>query len=480
MNKNICKKYSTKKKLEKSERNIIQKKNPTKMKQKCVKNPTKLKQETKQQRLIRRRLRVCVDCFCFVFVVVCLLSFVVVVCCWVLLLVQVVTWRRAYSWECQECRWRRGGRPWAPTWVSIRRIWRCRRRCCTIRKRRRRRCWPPSSSWLLAGRPERADRTPDWPWAHSTEKETAGSFRRKDSGGRPTTASPIRAGPCCCFRSRPGLRGRPSCSWPSPWASADCCTCGSRPESWSTTTTGWTASWSRPPDWHRAGGRCLRRLHRLRRRHRCSDPLRRSRPCCWPPLWRRWAGDRRTFASCWRRRPSPLASWPLRSLLAPAAASGAPLLSSASPNQSNINNNININNILSSHGGIRMDDGWMMDTCMSDSSMELVPCLGRLGRRGSSTGDRGRRFSVDGSGGCRSGSPAPAMWPLGGRAPSLGPPCSLPADDPDSGIETEESSLDREEPARRPPSTLQANGSLGSSMDMLKNIPNRPMDMFSK
>jgi len=60
MNKNICKKYSTKKKLEKSERNIIQKKNPTKMKQKCVKNPTKLKQETKQQRLIRRRLRVCV------------------------------------------------------------------------------------------------------------------------------------------------------------------------------------------------------------------------------------------------------------------------------------------------------------------------------------------------------------------------------------------------------------------------------------
>ena len=82
MNKNICKKYSTKKKLEKSERNIIQKKNPTKMKQKCVKNPTKLKQETKQQRLIRRRLRVCVDCFCFVFVVVvCLLSFVVVVVC---------------------------------------------------------------------------------------------------------------------------------------------------------------------------------------------------------------------------------------------------------------------------------------------------------------------------------------------------------------------------------------------------------------
>jgi len=66
------------------------------------------------------------------------------------------------------------------------------------------------------------------------------------------------------------------------------------------------------------------------------------------------------------------------------------------------------------------------------------------------------------------------MCPFGGAfIPSL-PPCSLPADEPDSGIETElSSSFDREEPAppRLPPSTLQANGSLGSSIDMLKNIP---------
>ena len=58
------------------------------------------------------------------------------------------------------------------------------------------------------------------------------------------------------------------------------------------------------------------------------------------------------------------------------------------------------------------------------------------------------------------------MWPLGGA--SL---WSLPADDPDSGIDTDESSLDRDDPARRPPSTLHASGSFGSSIDILKNIP---------
>ena len=89
-------------------------------------------------------------------------------------------------------------------------------------------------------------------------------------------------------------------------------------------------------------------------------------------------------------------------------------------------------------------------TCISERSIELVPCFGRLdGRRASSTGETGRRLICDAFGGCSSG--MAAMWPLGGA--SL---CSLPAEDPDSGIETELSSLDLDEPARRPPSTLHA------------------------
>ena len=113
-------------------------------------------------------------------------------------------------------------------------------------------------------------------------------------------------------------------------------------------------------------------------------------------------------------------------------------------------------------------------TCISERSIELVPCFGRLdGRRASSTGETGRRLICDAFGGCSSG--MAAMWPLGGA--SL---CSLPAEDPDSGIETELSSLDLDEPARRPPSTLHAKGSLGSSIDMLKNIPadTRVMSLF--
>jgi len=60
--------------------------------------------------------------------------------------VVAITWRRACSWECQECRWRRDGRPWEPTWVSVGRLCCCRRRCCTIRRQHRTRCWRPSSS----------------------------------------------------------------------------------------------------------------------------------------------------------------------------------------------------------------------------------------------------------------------------------------------------------------------------------------------
>ena len=105
------------------------------------------------------------------------------------------------------------------------------------------------------------------------------------------------------------------------------------------------------------------------------------------------------------------------------------------------------------------------DTCISVRSIELVPCFGLFGRRGSSTGETARRLICDGFCGCSSG--IFAMCPLGGA--SL---CSLPADEPDSGIETELSSFDLEDPARwRPPSTLQANGSFGSSIDILKNIP---------
>lgn len=128
----------------------------------------------------------------------------------------------------------------------------------------------------------------------------------------------------------------------------------------------------------------------------------------------------------------------------------------------------------------------MKRTCINERSMLLVPCFGRfVGLRGSSAGETGRRFNPEGPSrggwwpprpGRSAGPIAPAMCPLGGA--SL---CSLPADEPDSGIETElSSSLDREDPPPAPPpaplrppppSTLQASGSLGSSMDILRNIP---------
>ena len=119
--------------------------------------------------------------------------------------------------------------------------------------------------------------------------------------------------------------------------------------------------------------------------------------------------------------------------------------------------------------------------------MVLVPCFGRLaGLRGSSTGETGRLFNPEGPSrggwwpprpwGRSDGPIGPAMCPFGGA--SL---CSLPADEPDSGIDTElSSSLDLEDPPpsppttpRRPPppSTLQASGSFGSSIDILRNIP---------
>lgn len=180
----------------------------------------------------------------------------------------------------------------------------------------------------------RADRKPGWPSVrHWMATVTAGSCRRKGSG--------VRLRPIPCWWPRRARRPcRASCSSRScpPWA--DCCTSASRRVSLNRRKTGWMASWNprlgcccclhlvASRQQLQSGDRCFRlschcrRLHLANRRCCCSAP---------PVSMKNWACVRQTFASCWRKRPSRLASWLLHWPLALAAVSGAPLRSSAWP-----------------------------------------------------------------------------------------------------------------------------------------------------